>query len=214
MTACKPLLEAHEPAVDSGWPSPSVFPAGRHCRARLDAMIRIHDKSTNGLPVLALLALLFGFASVARAQSCDVTVPLAPAFGQYDPIGAHAAAPNDTASGSVRVECIPRGNAKVPFSATLDLGQHSTGGIVRRLRSGANHLGYQIYLDGARSQVFGNTGGGVSVSCTTGESIGYCTGSSAGSTRIATFPIYGRMPGGQDAAPGTYTDTLAVTITF
>ena len=214
MRACKPLLEAHEPAVDGGRAVANVGPAGHRRRARLGAMIRIHDTSANGLRVLALLALVFGFASVARAQSCDVTVPLAPAFGQYDPVGAHAAAPNDTASGSVRVECIPQGNAKVPFSATLDLGQHSTGGLVRRLRSGANHLGYQIYLDGARSQVFGSPGGGVGVSCTTGESSGYCTGSSAGSTRIATFPIFGRMPGGQDAAPGTYTDTLAVTITF
>lgn len=177
-------------------------------------MIRTHDMSAKGLRVLALLALLSGFASAARAQSCDLTVPLAPAFGQYDPIGAHAAAPNDTASGTVRVECSPQGNAKVPFSATLDLGRHSTGGLVRRLRSGANYLGYQVYLDGARSQVFGNTGGGARVACTAGETSGYCTGFNVGSTRIATFPIYGRMPGGQDAAPGTYTDTLAVTITF
>lgn len=176
-------------------------------------MIRTHNTSANWLRVLALLALLLGFASLVRAQSCNVTVPLAPAFGQYDPIGAHATAPNDT-SGSVRMECSPPGSAKVPFSANLDPGQYSTGGLARRLRSGANYLGYQIYLDGARTQAFGNPPNGVSVSCTTGESSGYCTGSSAGSTRIATFPIYGRMPGGQDAAPGTYADRLWVTITF
>lgn len=213
MSACARPSEAHRPTVDRGARSPTGPKPGRQRRARLGTMIRTHDTSGSWLRALALLALLFGCASVARAQSCNTTV-VAPNFGQYDPVGTHSAAPNDTASGSVRVVCTPSGNAKVQFSASLGPGQHSTGGLVRRLRSGANHLGYQIYLDAARGQVFGNAGGGVRVTCTAGEDSGYCTGDNQGSTRIATFPIFGRMPGGQDAAPGTYTDTLAVTITF
>lgn len=219
MTACRPLREMPEPAMDGGPRSPTAARISRRCRARLAAMFPTHDDALASrlrvLAPLALLALLLGAAPDARAQSCNVTVPAAPAFGQYDPIGAHAAAPNDSASGSVRVECNPSGNAKVAFSATLNLGQHSSGALVRRLRSGAGgYLGYQIYLDAARGQVFGDGSSGASVACTAGQDSGYCTGSSAGSTRIATFPIFGRMPGGQAAAPGSYTDTLGLTITF
>ena len=214
MSAGMPRLDAREPAGGHG--RPHAVPTGHQTGARLGAMIPPRDdRLANGLRALALLALLLGGGPVARAQSCNMTVPAAPAFGDYDPVGAHADTPNDSASGSVRVECSPPGDAKVPFSATLDVGLHSTGGLERRLRSGANYLSYQIYLDAARGgQVFGNAGGGASVTCTTGASGGYCTGSSQGSTRIATFPIFGRIPGGQDAAPGIYTDTLAVTITF
>jgi spore coat protein U-like protein len=190
----------------------------RGLRARLRRMIPVEDSALLWLRLwrgLAVLALLFGFASLARAN-CNVSVGSL-AMGQYDPIGTHATAPNDSGSTTVEVVCNkpPPGSPQVPFVADLGPGAHASG-IQRRMMAGpGEYLAYGVYLDPGRSVAFGTQSGGVAVSCEAGSSSGYCTGGNvSGRERWARFTLFGRVPAGQDPAAGAYRDTLVLTITY
>ncbi|HEV8694391.1 MAG TPA: spore coat U domain-containing protein [Lysobacter sp.] len=155
-----------------------------------------------------LLLLLLWLSSVANAQSCTVS-STSVAFGVYDPIG--SSAPLD-GSGQITVDCFPN---NVIFTAGL-----STGGsgsyAVRRMASGANTLPYNLYLNAARTTVFGDGSGGTqTATCITGITAYGCVGSNPGGQgRRATLPFYGRIPAGQDVAAGLYSDTVQVIIVF
>jgi spore coat protein U-like protein len=92
-----------------------------------------------------------------------------------------------------------------PYSVSLDAGVNAGGAAnfgARAMNSGANLLGYQLYLDAGRATVWGNGTGGTSPVAGTG------TGSSQSLT------IYGRLPALTGTRPGTYSDTVTVTITY
>ena len=70
----------------------------------------------------------------------------------------------------------------------------------RRLGNGSGILGYGLFQDAARAKPFG-------------------TGASAASLTLAAqsagkFTVYGRIPPRQSAGPGSYTDTINMTLTF
>lgn len=64
-------------------------------------------------------------------------------------------------------------------------------------------IDYSLYADAARTQVLGDsTGGSVLIS-----------GTSTGGTD--SFPVYGRVFGGQNPKPvGSYSDNVVATVTF
>ncbi len=107
--------------------------------------------------------------------------------GQSDPLVAHTTLQiTDCNAGSVTVE--------------IDGGGTGDTRARRLTGPGGATLAYQLYKGSSLGNVFG-------------------TGSSArviDMTGITTknVPVYGRIAGGQTAAPGTYTDTLNVTLTF
>jgi spore coat protein U-like protein len=71
-------------------------------------------------------------------------------------------------------------------------------------------LGYNVYTDPARTRVWATGSGGTVVasgSMTVGPGVG-------NRTRTATHTVYGRMPALQDAPPGTYLDTLLLTLSY
>lgn len=161
---------------------------------------------------LLLLATLawFGCAPDARAaESCTVSAT-GVAFGAYDP---RTGAPLN-ALGSMTVVC--QGN-EIPVTITLTTGSSNTYAN-RTMRNGAEVMSYNLYLDAARTIVFGNgTGGSQSSTCITGRAtsgIG-CTGSNPGGLgRQFVRPIHGQIPGSQDVGGGTYSDTIFYTVTF
>ena len=162
------------------------------------------------LAVAFLLLACGGGAQVARAaDTCTVTAqPVA--FGVYDPISITPA----TGTVSISVECT--GN---PHDVLLRLSTGGSGTYAQRrmtVISGTATLGYNLYVDPTYTQVFGDgTGGSATVQCKTGANSGGCTGSNpSGSTRRAVRPVYGRLPAGQDAAPGNYRDTIRVDVIF
>lgn len=191
----------------------------RGLRARLRRMVHVDDSAVVWLRLwraLAVLVLLSGFASVARAN-CGVSVGTL-AMGQYDPIGTHATAPND--SGSTRIDVVCNtppgtGNPNIAFTADLGPGAHASG-TQRRLMAGpGQYLAYGVYLDAGRSVPFGTQSGGVAVSCVAGGADPPCSGGSGtGRERSAWFTVFGRIPGGQSPAVGAYRDTLVLTITY
>lgn len=61
-------------------------------------------------------------------------------------------------------------------------------------------LRYQLYRDAARTSGIGSGSAGIALTANTSGS--------------GTVPVYGRIPNGQAVAPGTYSDTVAITLTF
>ena len=127
-------------------------------------------------------------------------------FGVYDPI---AVFPTDGA-GTVTLQCNwvgPGGAEHVDYVVTLSTGASGTY-AARTLVSGANTLTYNLYIDPARTQVWGNGSTGTSVWS------GSMNVSNGQPVQTVTATDYGRMPAAQDAAAGNYSDTITVTVNF
>lgn len=141
---------------------------------------------------MLLSAALLVLPAAARAQCTVAATPVA--FGVYLP---SSASPTD-ATGSVRVAC-------TNFIGGYTIALGSGGGSIpaRRMASGNATLQYQLYTTAARTAVWGNgTAGGVVVP---GSCLTLCD---------QTYTVYGRIPARQSPRPGTYADTITVTVTF
>jgi spore coat protein U-like protein len=161
----------------------------------------------------ALLATLLATATVPAAagsangsfqvqatvvSACTVSGSLLNFGGAIDPLA--AALPLD-ASSTLTVQC----TNTTPYSVSLNAGVNAGGAAnftSRAMKSGSNTLGYQLYLDAGRSSIWGD---GTGTSLPVG-------GTGTGSNQSLT--IYGRVPSLSGAIPGTYTDTVTVTISY
>lgn len=81
----------------------------------------------------------------------------------------------------------------------LDNGANASG-TQRRMKSGSNFLNYQLYKTSGRNTVWG-------------------TGADANQIQLlqggnGSVVVYGRIPAGQTVAPGSYSDTVTITLTF
>jgi spore coat protein U-like protein len=154
--------------------------------------------------VLLASVLLMSGAAAHAAATCTVSA-IGPAFGVYNPLN-----PVPTLSnGTVTATCnyVSGGATTVTLVSSYSAG--SGGSYANRsMLSGANRLSYNLYFDAAFTQIRGDGTGG---SQTGGASL---TVSSSSRSASASSTIYGRMPAGQNAVPGSYADTIVVTITY
>lgn len=137
--------------------------------------------------------------SATLASSCSVSAnPLS--FGLYQP-----GQGNMSASTTLAVRCT-RG---APFSVALDAGS-SGGSVAQRLMSmGASRLQYNLYTSSAHSTVWGDG----TQSTATVSGIGHGLTSAA----AITHTVYGQLPDSPanvDLAPGLYTDTITVIVSY
>lgn len=131
------------------------------------------------------------FTVSARVQNACTVVGGSLDFGTYD-----AGQPEDLDGvGTIRLE-------NCTGTVTIELDGGSSGDVQNRTmrQSGGNAtLRYQLYVDETRTRVWG-------------------TGSDASQVMVLvdSLPVnvYGRIPGGQRVPPGTYTDTVNVTVNF
>ena len=138
------------------------------------------------------LACVFAVAApVAYPAGCSVST-LGVSFGNYDVFSAL----NDDITGTINVNC-PSATA---YSISLSSGSGTY--TARAMTSGVNILAYNLYLDPTRLTIWGDGSSG------TGTVSGTGTGAVVGS------PVYGRIPAGQNAYVGSYTDVVIVTVTF
>jgi len=100
------------------------------------------------------------------------------------------------AAGGLNVTC----TQGTSYSIGLNNGLTGTGPTTRRMTLGDQAVAYGLYKDAARSQPWGSSGGDL------------VQGTGNGAT--ATLPVYGRVPAQRTPSPGTYTDTVVVTITY
>jgi spore coat protein U-like protein len=133
--------------------------------------------------------------SAAITANCTVSTS-AVAFGNVNTLSGSAV----DASGSIIVTCT-NGTA---WSAAAGPGGGSGSTVAARaMTSGSNLLNYSLYSDSGRTTLWGD--GTLSTTAITGT----------GSGSAQTSTIYGRVASGQTSAPaGSYTDTVAVTVTY
>lgn len=156
--------------------------------------------------VTTLLALAWTAADAAGAVDCAVSTS-GVAFGVYD---ATLGTPND-ATGPLTVTCahVSGGATRVSYALALSTG--SSGSYAQRLlRAGAATLNYNLFDSATRTRVWGNGTGGTGLVGGT-LVVGPGTGNN---NRQVSHPVYGRIPAQQDAATGTYSDSILVTLTF
>jgi spore coat protein U-like protein len=159
------------------------------------------------LSAILLPALLLAGNANAEAD-CSVAVS-GLAFGTYDQLATIA----DDSTGTVTVTCTSIGKGggvtRVNYSVAFSTG--ASGGYEQRfMTSGAPRLNYNLFVDAARSAIWGNGNSGTQVitgSLMVGPGVG-------NGTRIATHTVYGRVPAQQDAAVGSYADAIVLTLTF
>ncbi|MDQ3269256.1 MAG: spore coat U domain-containing protein [Pseudomonadota bacterium] len=134
--------------------------------------------------------------SITIRNSCTI-VANDLAFGSVSTLAA-----NVDASTTVDVTCTGRGPLSIEF--TSGTGASATFASRKMTDTvSTNVIDYSLYRDAARTQVLGDGSGG---SVTIG-------GVSTGATN--SFPVYGRVPGGQDPkTAGSYSDSVVATVTF
>jgi spore coat protein U-like protein len=134
--------------------------------------------------------------SASVTKNCTITT--APVnFGAYDPVTANAAAPLD-AVGTVTITCTKGAPAKVALNA----GSNAQGTTRRMLGGTVAYLTYELYKDSNHVTVWGDT-------------IDTALDVPAAPNRDPrSFSVYGRVAAAQDAAAGSYTDTVVATVNF
>lgn len=153
--------------------------------------------------IAGLILCLLGFAVPAQA-SCTVSSPTLP-FGVYDPL---AVTPLDMTA-TLTVTCGGIGGLLgVLVSYTVSASTGNSGSFAsRHLVNATETLNYNVFLNAARTQIWGDGTGGTFL----------ISGSMLLSLLISqthTHTLYGRIPAGQNPAWGNYSDTLILTVTF
>lgn len=125
---------------------------------------------------------------------CLITSSNTLAFGSSGVLAA-----NVDANTTLGVQC----TNTTPYNIGLNAGTGSGATVASRKMTGPSSalINYSLYTTAGRTTVWGNTVGTDTVA-----------GTGNGSTQTST--IYGRVPSQSTPAPGSYTDTVTVTVTF
>jgi spore coat protein U-like protein len=148
---------------------------------------------------LVLMALL-GATPAMAAITCSVTT-LGVVFPNYN--GLSSPASYTYGSGSVTAGCLNL-LFSTPITIAITKGGSSSFNP-RTMIFGSSHLNYNLYLDSAYTQIWGDGTGGT---VTKSDNIGGLLGSSI------SYTVYGRLPGGQNVPAGVYSDTVFVTVIY
>ncbi|AYZ66557.1 spore coat U domain-containing protein [Burkholderia multivorans] len=109
---------------------------------------------------------------------------------------------DQTAQSAITVRCTNGTN----FNIGLNAGTTSGATVANRIMtSGSNQLNYTLYQDSSRSVVWGNTPPTDTVNG---------TGAGMAMAQAITKTVYGKVPDQPNAVPGSYADTVTVTVTF
>jgi spore coat protein U-like protein len=147
-----------------------------------------------------VIALTFATSALANpfaAQAACSLTSTSIAFGNYD---IFTASPLDTL-GQVIFRC---GNNDHNVSISLDKGGAPTFNP-RRMLNGTTPLNYNLYLDAARTVIWGDGSSGTQ---------NFFVRNPQPNNRDISVPIYGRVPAGQAPTVGNYSNTVTVTINF
>lgn len=150
----------------------------------------------------ALAGLLFIFAPMTIHAACVSTTTSTPGLS----FGVFSSFSQMTFNGTITLTCT--GTGRNPYTITLTTGSSGTYAL-RRMRSGANTLPYNLYTDESYTQIWGDgTGGSTVVS----GSLDLETGELS---RSVSHTVYGRVPNMPlRPAAGIYADSIIVTVNY
>jgi spore coat protein U-like protein len=146
--------------------------------------------ASRALRLLAVVAAISAGQAFA-APSCRNLASTGVSFGAYNPL---STLPLDSV-GTITYDCPP------PAAPVITLSSGSSPTYAPRLMQGPDTLQYNLFLDAARTIVWGNGSGGTSL----------LNGPQGNGM---TVPVYGRIYPQQNAAAGLYGDAVIVTINF
>ncbi len=146
--------------------------------------------ATSGAALAASTGTVFNVTAQVQT-SCQVSASDL-AFGTYDP----GSATDATGTSTISVKC----SLLTPYTLGLSYGANASGNV-RQMANGTERLSYQLYQDAAGLNIFGL------VSDLLGAS-GVGTGLTVPTT------VYGKIPAGQNVAPGSYSDQITVTLDY
>jgi spore coat protein U-like protein len=147
-------------------------------------------------PALLAVVVLGGIGAVSVEAACTITVSSGVSFGTYN---IFSGTPLDS-TGQLSWRCSFFTFPTVRITLTKG---GSTTYNPRRMRSGSESLNYNLFTTSARTVVWGDE--------TEGTAAYYRQYPGWGQITVSVF---GRVPASQDAAVGTYTDTVTVVINF
>src|SRR5712671_8174014 len=99
---------------------------------------------------------------------------------------------------TIQVQC----TNTTPFNIGLNAGTGTCATVaVRKLTSGGATVNYSLYTDGGHTTVWGNT-------------VSTDTVADTGDGTSKKYTVFGLVPTQTTPAPGTYTDTVTVTVTY
>jgi spore coat protein U-like protein len=138
--------------------------------------------------------------AVPEVLACSVGVgPVA--FGMYQ-----RGTPAATAGqGAIGLQC-PNLAGATTVTISLGPGLYGPSVAARAMGAGASRLAYGLYTDAARTTIWGD---GSAASATVSDVLAAGVGPV---NRV--YPVYGRLPAGQSVPPGSYADSLLVTVSF
>ena len=143
------------------------------------------------LSVLSATLVIGGRSASAATCWCSTT-PLA--FGNYN-----AVATTDLATtGTVHYWCSGWATTRTVYLSKGIAGSNNP----RQMAFGSNRLSYNLYMDAAHSQIWGD------------PNPYFYRVNTTDLWADVTLTIYGLIPQGQDVAAGNYTDNITVTINF
>jgi spore coat protein U domain-containing protein, fimbrial subunit CupE1/2/3/6 len=130
---------------------------------------------------------------IAIAASCTINSASTLNFGSQGVLTA-----NVDQTSTLQVQC----TNTTPYNIGLNAGTGAGATVaIRKMTSGANTINYSLYTDAGRTTVWGNTVGTDTV-----------TGTGDGASQ--SFTVFGRVPAQTTPAPGSYSDTVTVTVTY
>ena len=146
--------------------------------------------------------------SATVSQACSISTKTNLVFGTYDPIGTNATA-DLNATGQISVAC---SKGATGLKIGMDNGAHVSGTLRTMVGSTAsNILQYNIFQPPATPGAACVFPGSVAW---TNVDVGTLILSPPSGKEARLYNVCGTIPGGQDAAIGTYTDTVNATINF
>jgi spore coat protein U-like protein len=121
-------------------------------------------------------------------------------FGNLGVLGGAGGTTNNDQSTTIAVQC----TNTTPYNMGLDTGTTTGGTTTTRLLLNSNTsetIQYKLYQDSGHSTNWGNT-------------VGTDTQSATGNGASQSYTVYGRVPPQTTPTPGSYTDTITVTVTY
>jgi spore coat protein U-like protein len=148
------------------------------------------------------LAAIFAFGILAMSSSawaasgCSWVTVVGVTFGVYD---VFSATPLDS-TGTLTLKCTAH-----PTPVIVDLNRGGAPTFNPRIMlKAAEQLNYDLYMDAARTSIWGDGTSGTA----------HYVNNNPPNGQPFTLTVYGRIPAGQDVSAGAYADSVTATVTF
>ena len=164
-----------------------------HLRLRLMGALAAACLLQSASPSFAATTTATFTVQVTITATCSINSASTLNFGSQGVLTA-----NVDQTSTIQVQC----SNTTPYNIGLDAGIGTGATVaVRKMTSGGNTVNYTLYSNSGYTTLWGNT-------------VGTDTVAATGNGAAQNYTVYGRVPAQTTPAPGSYTDTITVTVTY